>query len=59
MTGLLLLVVGAYVAYYGVWEIRVLDGADPDDPVVDTALQVQRWLNDRVRSVLPGLTQVC
>ena len=53
-TGVLLLVVGLYVAWYGVWEVRVLGGADPSDPVVDTALQIQRWLSDRARAVLPG-----
>lgn len=53
LTGLLLLVVGAYVAYYGVWEVRVLDGSDPDDVVVDTALEIQRRLSDMVRAVLP------
>lgn len=52
--GVLVLIVGAYVAWYGVWEVRVLGGADPSDPVIDTALEIQRWLNDRVRSVLPG-----
>jgi cytochrome c-type biogenesis protein len=52
-TGALLLLVGAYVAWYGVWEVRVLGGADPADPVVDTALEVQRWLSERVRAVLP------
>ncbi len=51
-TGVLLVVIGAYVAWYGVWEVRVLGGADPADPVVDTALEIQRWLSDRVRSVL-------
>jgi cytochrome c-type biogenesis protein len=51
--GVLVLVVGAYVAYYGIWEVRVLDGADPEDPVVDTALEIQRWVSDRVRSLLP------
>ena len=50
--GALVLLVGVYVAWYGVWEVRVLGGADPADPVVDTALEVQRWLSDRVRSVL-------
>ncbi|MGI9157351.1 MAG: cytochrome c biogenesis CcdA family protein [Marmoricola sp.] len=30
--GVLLLLVGAYVAYYGWWEIRVLRGAPTDDP---------------------------
>jgi cytochrome c-type biogenesis protein len=52
VAGGLVLVVGLYVAYYGVWEIRVLNGADPADPVVDTALAVQGWLSDLVRSVL-------
>ena len=51
--GALVLLVGAYVAYYGVWEIRVLNGADADDPVIDAALEVQRWLNERVKAVLP------
>ncbi len=53
VVGGLVLLVGTYVAWYGVWEIRVLGGADPADPVVDTALEVQRWLNDKVRTVLP------
>lgn len=52
VAGALVLLVGLYVAWYGVWEIRVLDGADPADPVVDTALQVQRWLSQRVRGLL-------
>ena len=52
VAGALVLLVGLYVAYYGVWEIRVLDGADPADPVVDAALAVQRWLSDLVRSVV-------
>ncbi|GAA4685337.1 cytochrome c biogenesis CcdA family protein [Nocardioides nanhaiensis] len=52
--GALVLVVGLYVAWYGVWEVRVLGGADPADPVVDTALQLQQWLNDQLRRVLPG-----
>lgn len=53
-TGVLLVVVGAYVAWYGGWEIRVLEGGDPADPIVDTALEIQRWLADRVRPLLPG-----
>ncbi len=42
--GLLLALVGAYVAYYGWWEIRVLGGADTGDPVIDAAASVQRRL---------------
>lgn len=40
-SGLLLVVAGAYVAYYGWYELRVFDGARPSDPVVDAARQVQ------------------
>lgn len=55
--GALLLLAGAYVAWYGWWEIRVLSGAEVSDPVIDTALAVQRALSDAlgsVASVLPG-----
>jgi cytochrome c biogenesis protein CcdA len=41
VTGGLLVLVGAYVAWYGWWEIRVLGGEVTDDRVVDTALRVQ------------------
>jgi cytochrome c-type biogenesis protein len=46
--GALLLGAGAYVAYYGWWEINVLRGDDPDDPIVSNAETVQRWLADGV-----------
>ncbi len=52
--GVLLAVAGAYVAWYGAWELRVLAGADADDPVVDAAAQVQRWLVDLLEAVGPG-----
>jgi cytochrome c biogenesis protein CcdA len=42
--GLLPLVAGGYVAYYGWWERRVLAGGAASDPVIDTAASVQRWL---------------
>jgi cytochrome c-type biogenesis protein len=42
--GGLLVVAGAYVAYYGWFEIRVLRGDAASDPVVGTAETVQRWL---------------
>ncbi|MGB3829075.1 MAG: cytochrome c biogenesis CcdA family protein [Ornithinimicrobium sp.] len=47
----LLVVVGAYVAYYGWWEIRVLRGGNPDDPVIDAALGAQAWLANAVQTV--------
>ena len=41
VAGGLLLLVGAYVAWYGWWEIRVLGGGPADDRVVDAALRAQ------------------
>lgn len=54
-SGAVLAVVGLYVAYYGVWEVRVLGGADPADPVIDAALAVQGSLSDLVRALVPGV----
>lgn len=42
--GLLLLVAGLYVAYYGWYEIRVLRGADAGDPVIAATAALQRRL---------------
>lgn len=47
IAGGLMLVAGAYVAYYGWYEIRVLDGAT-DDPIVDAAVELQTWLQNRI-----------
>lgn len=52
--GVLLLVVGAYVAYYGWWEIRVLRGAPTEDPVIEAAASVQRWLAGTATSIGAG-----
>ncbi|MQM24702.1 cytochrome c biogenesis CcdA family protein [Glycomyces albidus] len=52
--GVLLLAAGLYVAYYGWWDMRVLAGGDPSDPVVEGARTVQRFLEETVRSVLGG-----
>jgi len=41
LSGLLLVLAGAYVTYYGWYELRVFDGDDPTDPVVDAARSVQ------------------
>jgi cytochrome c biogenesis protein CcdA len=45
MSGALLAVAGAYVAYYGIWELRGDFGADP---VIDVAIDVQSWLSEQV-----------
>jgi cytochrome c-type biogenesis protein len=52
-SGLLLVVVGAYVAWYGAWELRVLGGADTADPVIELAARVQRTLAGWVRALAP------
>jgi cytochrome c biogenesis protein CcdA len=48
--GVLLVIAGLYVAWYGWYEIRVFAGAGTSDPIVDTAAGIQSaisaWLND-------------
>jgi cytochrome c-type biogenesis protein len=46
--GLLLLVAGVYVAYYGWYELRLQRGGDADDPVIGAAAGLQRWLSSAV-----------
>lgn len=53
LSGLLLLVVGAYVAWYGAWELRVLAGGDPADPVIEAAARLQRTVADWVARLTP------
>lgn len=47
VAGGLLLVAGAYVAYYGWYEIRVLNGATRD-PIIDRGIELQTWLQNLV-----------
>ena len=47
VAGGLLLLAGAYVAYYGWYEIRVLNG-QTKDPIIDQAIEVQQWLQNKV-----------
>ncbi|ADD41847.1 cytochrome c biogenesis CcdA family protein [Stackebrandtia nassauensis] len=51
IAGALLLVAGAYVAYYGWYELRVAAGGDTDDPVVAAASEIQAWLTMVVEAV--------
>jgi hypothetical protein len=45
IAGGLMVVTGAYVAYYGYYELRLLNyGGDEDDVVIDSALEVQTRL---------------
>ncbi|SDJ56401.1 cytochrome c biogenesis CcdA family protein [Streptomyces indicus] len=51
--GALLLLCGAYVAYYGWYEIRVQRDPAHEDPVIDAAGTVQRGLADAVDTAGP------
>jgi cytochrome c-type biogenesis protein len=42
--GVLLVVAGGYVAWYGAWELRVLHTGAGTDPLVEAAGGLQRWL---------------
>lgn len=53
VAGVLMIVVGAYVAYYGWWELRVLAGGSTDDPVVSAAGRLQAWLAGLVTAIGP------
>jgi cytochrome c biogenesis protein CcdA len=51
VAGGLMVVAGLYVAYYGVYEVRVLEyGADGDDPIIDAALRLQL----RLQNLMPN-----
>ncbi|QWQ45134.1 cytochrome c biogenesis CcdA family protein [Streptomyces sp. YPW6] len=52
--GGLLLLVGAYVAYYGWYEIRVQSDPATTDPVIDAAGTVQRVLSDLLDTAGPA-----
>jgi cytochrome c biogenesis protein CcdA len=54
--GAILLVAGGYVAWYGVWELRVLGGDTGPDPVVDGAARLQSALAAAAEALgWPGL----
>ncbi len=44
IAGVFLLVAGAYVAYFGWYEVRLFRGDIAEDPIVDAASDVQTWL---------------
>jgi len=48
LSGILLLIAGTYVAWYGWFELRVLAGAASSDPVVSAAIEVQGALTRAV-----------
>ena len=58
VSGALLVVAGAYVAWYGWFEVRVLSGSTTDDAVVDAALRVQGYLTRLVADAGAGVLLV-
>lgn len=56
ISGGLLVMAGAYVAWYGWFEVRVLAGGDGSDPVIDRALALQQWLQRLLVSGRPVAT---
>ncbi|MGW0500560.1 cytochrome c biogenesis CcdA family protein [Streptomyces sp. NPDC003007] len=56
--GGLLFLVGAYVAYYGWYEIRVQRGPATTDPVIDAAAGIQRALADALDTAGPAVIAV-
>jgi hypothetical protein len=53
-SGALLVVAGAYVAWYGWFEIRVLAGVTTTDPIISSAVRVQAALTRWVASLGPA-----
>jgi cytochrome c biogenesis protein CcdA len=53
-SGLLLVLAGVYVAYYGYFEIQVFRGGDADDPVVGAFTSVQSTVANWVAGVNPA-----
>ncbi|MBV9847256.1 MAG: cytochrome c biogenesis protein CcdA [Kutzneria sp.] len=51
--GGLLVLVGGFVGYYGIYELRLLGGAETGDPVIDAAGAVQTVLVDTVDQAGP------
>lgn len=49
--GALLLVTGAYVTYYGVYELRVNSGGDTGDPIIEAAARIQQALSAWVGAI--------
>jgi hypothetical protein len=51
--GALMIAAGAYVAWYGWYEIRILADPTTTDVVIDTAAQLQTWLASTMERIGP------
>ncbi|MEV6813758.1 cytochrome c biogenesis protein CcdA [Micromonospora sp. NPDC051296] len=56
--GVLLIVAGGYVAWYGWYEIRVFRGGTGTDPIVDTAATIQTAVASWLGRVGPGTVAI-
>ena len=54
LAGVLMIIVGAYVSYYGWWEISVLRGGSTEDAVIEAAAAVQQAISNAVAAVGGG-----
>lgn len=54
LTGALLVVVGAYVGWYGWYELRVYAGGTADDPIISAASEVQNRVTQWVDGLGPA-----
>lgn len=50
ISGALLLIAGAYIAYFGWYELRVFAGGDTGDPVIEAAARIQGTLASWITS---------
>ncbi|WP_421842294.1 cytochrome c biogenesis CcdA family protein [Mycobacterium sp.] len=52
IAGVVVLLTGLYVTYYGYYEIRLyFAGGSPDDPIIEGAATVQGWLSRQVETL--------
>ena len=58
VSGVLLVLAGVYVAYYGWYELRVNSGGAADDPIVGLATGVQGVLSGRLDDLGAGLIAI-
>jgi len=54
LAGALMIFVGAYVVYYGLWDNPVLGGAATDDPVINAAARIQQAVSNVVSAFSIG-----
>lgn len=54
ISGALMVIAGAYVAYYGWYEIRLSRGDFSEDPIIDRAISIQNTLQNWVLDLNPN-----